>query len=114
MTAVAGGREPMKVRDSGMLEEQMWAAFFDAPDILGKLGCDDRQADIVEFGCGYGTFTVAAARRTTGTVFALDIEPAMIEATRQKAESAGQRNVQTRLRCCAKRLAFCGRAAKWL
>ena len=98
MTAVAGGREPMKVRDSGMPEEQMWATFFDAPGILDKLGCDDRHADIVEFGCGYGTFAVAAAARTTGTVFALDIEPAMIEATRRKAESAGLRNVQTWLR----------------
>jgi len=88
----------MKVRDSGMPEEQVWATFFDAPGILDKVGCDDPHADVVEFGSGYGTFTVTAAARTSGRVFALDIEPAMIEATRQKAESARLRNVQTWLR----------------
>ena len=88
----------MKVRDSGMPEEETWATFFDASRILDKLGCDDSHADVVEFGCGYGTFSVAAAARTTGTVFALDIEPGMIEVTRRKAEVAGLRNVRTLLR----------------
>jgi SAM-dependent methyltransferase len=88
----------MKVRDSGMPEEKTWATFFDAHGILDKLRCDEPSDDIVEFGCGYGTFTVAAATRTNGTVFALDIEPAMIEATRQKAAAAGLRNVRALLR----------------
>ncbi|MCG3147816.1 MAG: Ubiquinone/menaquinone biosynthesis C-methyltransferase UbiE [Verrucomicrobiae bacterium] len=88
----------MKVRDSGMPDEQLWATFFDAPGILDKLSCDDPRADVVEIGCGYGTFTVAAAARTTGTVYALDLEPAMIAETQRKAEATGARNVQTRLR----------------
>ena len=75
------GSIPMKVRDSGMPDEEMWATFFDAGRILTKLGFDDPKTDVVEFGCGYGTFTLAAAARTRGTVFALDIEPAMIAAT---------------------------------
>lgn len=88
----------MKARDSGMPDEQMWAAFFNADRILAQLGLDDPEADVVEFGCGYGTFTVAAAARTRGTVFALDIEPAMIEAVQRKAKERGLANVRVMLR----------------
>ncbi|MBE7502759.1 MAG: class I SAM-dependent methyltransferase [Verrucomicrobiales bacterium] len=88
----------MKVRDSGMPEEALWATFFDAPAILARLGFTDPQADIAEFGCGYGTFTVAAAARTRGTVFAFDIEPAMLEATQAKVRKAGLPNVRAVLR----------------
>jgi SAM-dependent methyltransferase len=88
----------MKVRESGMPDEQMWATFFDAPAILAQLGFTDPQADIAEFGCGYGTFTLAAAALTQGTVFAFDIEPAMIDATQTKARAAGLNNVRTVLR----------------
>ncbi|MHB8897183.1 MAG: class I SAM-dependent methyltransferase, partial [Thermoguttaceae bacterium] len=51
-----------------------------------------------EFGCGYGTFTTAAARVVRGAVHALDIEPDMIAATRSKAEAEGLRNVRVSLR----------------
>jgi SAM-dependent methyltransferase len=85
----------MKVRESGMPDEQMWATFFDAPAILAQLGFNDPQAEIVELGCGYGTFTVAAAGLSRGTVFAFDIEPSMIEATEAKARAAGESNVRT-------------------
>lgn len=88
----------MKVRDSGMPDEEMWATFFDADRILSQLGLNDPAGDVVEFGCGYGTFTVAAATRTRGTVFAFDIEPAMIEATERKARDAGLSNVRCLLR----------------
>ncbi|MCB1126164.1 MAG: class I SAM-dependent methyltransferase [Verrucomicrobiae bacterium] len=88
----------MKVRDSGMPDENVWAAFFDADRILTRLGLDDPSADVVEFGCGYGTFTVAAASRTCGKVFALDLEPAMIEATGRKAWAAGLGNVRCQRR----------------
>lgn len=88
----------MKVRESGMPEEEMWATFFDASRILTKLGFDDLDRDVVEFGCGYGTFTVAAAARTRGTVFAIDLEPEMVEVTRRKAQEARHRNVEALLR----------------
>lgn len=88
----------MKVRDSGMPEEAMWAAFFDPPRILAQLGLDDPAADVVEFGCGYGTFTIAAAARTRGIVFALDLEPELLEMTRRGAQHAGLRNVRPLLR----------------
>jgi ubiquinone/menaquinone biosynthesis C-methylase UbiE len=88
----------MKVRESTMPDEQLWVTFFDPARILTRLGFTDPKADLVEFGCGYGTFTVAAASRTSGTVFALDLDPAMLEATCRKAQQTGLSNVQTVLR----------------
>jgi len=88
----------MKVRDSGMPDEQRWTEFFDPPAILARLGLTGAARDVAEFGCGYGTFTIPAARIVAGTVHALDIEPEMIAVTGQKAESAGLGNVRTHLR----------------
>jgi SAM-dependent methyltransferase len=84
---------PVKVRESGMPDEKMWEGFFDARRILAQLGFTESKEDVVEFGCGYGTFTVAAARLTSGTVHALDIEPAMLGATAARAESLGLTNI---------------------
>ncbi|MBM4219755.1 MAG: class I SAM-dependent methyltransferase [Gammaproteobacteria bacterium] len=84
----------MKVRDSGMPKEAMWAAFFDPPRILAQLRLDDPAADVVEFGCGYGTFTIAAAARTRGIVYALDLESGMLDMTRRSAQQAGLGNVR--------------------
>jgi ubiquinone/menaquinone biosynthesis C-methylase UbiE len=53
---------------------------------------------IVEFGCGYGTFTIPAARRCAGSLYALDIDPNMLALTRRKAEEAGLANVRAELR----------------
>ena len=85
----------MKVRDSGMSDEKMWEGFFDARHILAQLDFTDSTADVVEFGCGYGTFTLAAARLTSGIVHALDIEPEMLSATAARAESLSLTNVRT-------------------
>jgi len=85
----------MKVRDSGMPDEKMWEGFFDARHILSQLAFDDANSDVVEFGCGYGTFTIAAARLTSGIVHALDIEPEMVRATAARAESLSLTNVRT-------------------
>jgi SAM-dependent methyltransferase len=83
----------MKIRDSGMPGEGMWASFFAARTVLDRLGIRELQGDIVDLGCGYGTFAVPAARRTAGRVFAYDIEPAMVEETRRKAEALGIDNL---------------------
>jgi SAM-dependent methyltransferase len=53
---------------------------------------------VVEFGSGYGAFTLAAARRTTGTVFALDIEPSLIAHVQQRATAQGVTNIQASVR----------------
>ena len=88
----------MKVRDSGMPDEDMWIGFFDPAKVLSIFGLGRGVHDLVEFGCGYGTFTLAAAGITSGTVHALDIEPEMVDFVRQKCVNAGITNVQAELR----------------
>ena len=61
--------------------------------MVTKLDCTGPCGDVVEFGCGYGTFTIPAARQTTGRVIALDIEPVMVSETVRKANEAGLCNV---------------------
>lgn len=89
----------MKGRESGMPAEDYWASFF-APDAaIDQLwGSSSVQGNVIEFGCGYGTFTIPAARRTTGFVTALDIEPEMVEFVRQKAECFALPNVRAEVR----------------
>jgi ubiquinone/menaquinone biosynthesis C-methylase UbiE len=43
-------------------------------------------------------FTVPAAKLVTGTVFALDIEPEMVDATARRAADAGAANVRAEVR----------------
>lgn len=83
----------MKVRESGMPDQALWESYFDAEGILDALGFARVAGAVLEFGCGYGTFTLPAARRTSGTVYALDIDPAMTAATRERAAAAGIGNV---------------------
>jgi SAM-dependent methyltransferase len=83
----------MKVRDSGMPPVRTWDGFFDPASILRMLAFD-RQADVADFGCGYGTFTVAAARLTTGIVHGVDLDDAMTTATAARASAAGLGNVR--------------------
>ena len=85
---------PMRIRDSGMPEEATWQGFFDPETTLDTLGLRRSCADVVEFGCGYGTFTIPAARIVAGTVFALDMDPAMLAATGARADEHGLENVR--------------------
>lgn len=88
----------MKTRESGMPEEAIWQGFFDPPTVLAALGLTSKCRNVVDFGCGYGTFTIPAARIVSGTVYALDIESEMVAATRCKAQSLGLKNVEARQR----------------
>ena len=85
--------EMPKGRESGMPDVEMWKGFFDPAHILGRLNFS-HPGNVVEFGCGYGLFTVEAARRSSGTVYALDIEPEMLLATATAANEAGVANVR--------------------
>jgi SAM-dependent methyltransferase len=88
----------MKTRESSIPDEQIWSGFFDPPSILVKLDLTTACGDVVDFGCGHGTFTIPAARVIEGTAFAIDIDPAMIASTKKNVEAAGLHNVQVRLR----------------
>jgi len=87
----------MKTRESGMPDEGLWSTFFTPEEVLAKLGLTDHCRDVVDFGCGYGTFTIPAARVVRGVVHALDVEPEMVAATMDKATAAGLTNVLSRL-----------------
>jgi ubiquinone/menaquinone biosynthesis C-methylase UbiE len=82
-----------KGRDSGMPPAEQWEAFFQPDGILEALGCVRVAGDVAEFGCGYGTFTIAAARHVSGIVYATDIDPLMVSATIARASRAGVRNI---------------------
>ncbi|WP_233510807.1 class I SAM-dependent methyltransferase [Dyella psychrodurans] len=76
-----------------MPEETTWSSFFDASAAMDKLW-PAAHGDVVELGCGYGTFTLVAARRTRGIVTALDIDPDMVAHVRCKAEELGIANIR--------------------
>lgn len=85
-------------RESGMPEESQWESFFSPVCTLIALDCADVTGDVVEFGCGYGTFTIPAAQMTKGQVWALDIEPEMVAATARRAAVANAPNVVAEVR----------------
>ncbi len=84
----------MKLRESGMPEEVYWETLFDVPLILERLGIDSRFNEVLELGCGYGTFTIPVARRISGVLTTFDIDGAMVERTRERATAAGAKNIR--------------------
>lgn len=88
----------MKIRESGMPSEDMWTGFFKPDKILRTLGLEDNIENVADFGCGYGTFTIPAAKIISGKVYSIDTVPEMIEATEKKARENQLNNVETMLR----------------
>jgi SAM-dependent methyltransferase len=75
-----------------MPDEAAWEGLLDVQLVLDRLGVAGL-SDVAELGCGYGTFTLAVARRVTGTVHAFDVDAAMVARTRERAGAAGLANV---------------------
>jgi len=90
----------VKGRESGMPDEDYWSTFFNPRCIVERLDCAESRRGLVEFGCGYGLFTVPAAQLAKGRVFAFDIDPEMVAATRKKIAAAGLSNVTIEPRDC--------------
>jgi ubiquinone/menaquinone biosynthesis C-methylase UbiE len=88
----------VKIYDSGMPEEKIWDGFFDQESILSKLQLTSECKDAVEFGCGYGTFTVPAAHIITGNLIAIDIEQEMLDSTKEAASQSHLTNIKCILR----------------
>jgi len=84
----------VKIYDSGMPDENVWETFFDQTSILSKLKLTSECKDVVEFGCGYGTFTIPAAIIITGNVFAMDIEQEMLDSTQEAASKLNLSNIK--------------------
>jgi ubiquinone/menaquinone biosynthesis C-methylase UbiE len=83
----------MKIRDSGMPDSKTWESFFDPSHVLRRLAFSSSAQHVADLGCGYGTFSVAAAQLTSGIVRAFDIDQEMIAATDARARSLGLSNV---------------------
>ena len=83
----------MPIRESGMPELEHWESLFDPAALLDALGFRAPLGEVADFGCGYGTFALALAERTSGTVYAIDGDPAMLRLTQQRAREAGLGNV---------------------
>ncbi len=89
---------PMKLRESGMPPQELWETLLDVPRILDAFGLGTETGDVVELGCGYGTFTLPLARRIAGTVHTFDIEAAMVALTARRAVEAGLTNIKVEAR----------------
>ena len=87
----------MQFRESGMPSQDYWETLVDVPLILDAFGFNGTTCDVAELGSGYGTFTVPLARRINGIVYTVDIDPAMVEATRERAAKAGLTNVREKV-----------------
>jgi ubiquinone/menaquinone biosynthesis C-methylase UbiE len=83
----------LKVRDSGMPTEDVWASFFNIDLILSELEINSAINDLVEVGCGYGTFTIPSAKIISGKLYAFDIEAEMLDIVKQKLNNELVRNV---------------------
>ena len=81
-----------------MPPEEMWQNFFDPQVILKKLDLAEQCGSVLEFGCGYGTFTIPAAQVIRGTTYALDIDPEMLTTTAAKTDAAKLHNVKLQQR----------------
>ncbi len=78
--------------------KEMWERFFKPEAILRVMQVDGCVKDIAEFGCGYGTFTIPAAKIVKGTVYAVDIEQEMTAMTESQAGKHDLQNIKTILR----------------
>jgi SAM-dependent methyltransferase len=88
----------MKIRDSGMPSESVWQSFFDPEIILIKLGLKPDMEKVVDFGCGYGTFSIAAAKLTNAKIYALDIDAEILELATNSALKQGLGNIRFKKR----------------
>jgi cyclopropane fatty-acyl-phospholipid synthase-like methyltransferase len=69
----------MKYRESGMPSEELWDTFFTPREILEKMEVSKNIRNLLDIGCGYGTFLLPAAEIISGTVIGIDIDKEMID-----------------------------------
>ncbi|RHX95914.1 class I SAM-dependent methyltransferase [Leptospira yasudae] len=83
----------MKVRDSGMPDSEYWNSLFDIPLILERMKLLDATGTIVEFGSGYGTFTLPLARNRKNKIVAFEIESDLVQELLEKTKREGLDNI---------------------
>ncbi len=83
----------MKARDSGMPVEETWNSFFDPLEVFEHLGLRDPEGLVVDFGSGYGTFLIPAARQfPRSRIVGLDCEPEANTSCRDRLAQEGLSN----------------------
>jgi SAM-dependent methyltransferase len=88
----------MKLRDSGMPDEAYWESLFDVPVVLARLGIGGTLGDVVELGCGYGTFSIPVAQAIGGTLYTFDVDPVMIARATERAAGLSEGKLICQLR----------------
>lgn len=84
----------MKIRESGMPEENYWNSFFKVELIFKELDINISTQNIAEIGCGYGTFTIPVSKIISGKVYAFDIEQNMIDIVTAKIQNQHIENIE--------------------
>ncbi len=84
----------MKIRESGMPNELYWESFFDVSNIFSKLELIPSVKDVVEFGSGYGTFTIPASKIIKGNIYAFDIDNSMINRLKERSAKENITNIK--------------------
>lgn len=83
----------MNIREGGMPNQEMWESFFSPSATLQEMGLNSDCNKVVDFGCGYGTFSIPAAQITKGIVYAVDIAGEFIAECKRKAKEAGLKTI---------------------
>ncbi len=93
-----GGSRPYRfdVRRMALLDDEERRRELDPEKVLSLLPLADGQ-HVADIGCGTGYFALPLAHRLSeGTVYALDVQPEMLEKVRQRALEAGATNIDVR------------------
>jgi SAM-dependent methyltransferase len=83
----------MKYRESGMPSEELWDTFFCPTEILEKIEVNKNVRNLLDIGCGYGTFLLPASELVSGNVVGIDIDKDMIEICKNKKQENNISNV---------------------
>jgi ubiquinone/menaquinone biosynthesis C-methylase UbiE len=81
-----------------MPTEDIWSDFFNVDLILSELLVNSKINDLVEIGCGYGTFTIPSSKQITGKLYTFDVEKNMLDSVMQKLKHKHIGNVILELR----------------
>ncbi|WP_238325570.1 class I SAM-dependent methyltransferase [Leptospira inadai] len=76
-----------------MPDVEYWDTLFDVPLILDRMKLLRNVGTIVEFGSGYGTFTLPLAANSKNRIIAFEIEKELAKNLKERSISAGFENV---------------------
>ncbi|MCL2115369.1 MAG: class I SAM-dependent methyltransferase [Methanobrevibacter sp.] len=60
---------------------------------MKKLNINHEIETLIEFGCGYGTFTLPSSKLINGNIFSFDIDDKVLEITEKRLKDENIKNV---------------------